>query len=188
MVAREVTERGEIAVDPSDESDVESSSESESDALCRDTRLEALWSPPAVMTVGEPACGGEGLGESVSLTASFSDCLRQANQVDQRFFSSALEKNIMVSSSGVCKLTEPSEEQDEPGVKIGRERTEWAVSTGVLGAFARRDAERDLGRRDAAVGAACAEAVELESDLPPRARERAEAKERMLEKGKYEKV
>lgn len=54
------------------------------------------------------------------------------------------------------------------------------VSTGVLGAFAKRVVERDLTRRGAGTGVDCAEDVEALSDLPPRLSERAEAKGRIL--------
>ena len=113
------------------------------------------------------------------MTASLSDDLRRLNQFGQRFFSSVLKKGIIASSSGVCRLAEPSDEQLEPGVSAGRERIDVDVSTGVLGAFAKRDVERDLARRGKLVGVDWADVVELDSDLPPRPNDRAEAKERM---------
>lgn len=180
--------RVEITVEPfvfSDDSDeVPSSASSESDTLCRGMRGNGLCWLSRILPA-DTGCGAEPsvlVSTGPSVAWPLSDGFRQPNQVDQRFFSSDLENGgIRPSSSGVRKLAEPSEEQDEPGVKTGRERRAGpVVSRGVLGAFAKRDAERDLATRGPVVGADGADVVEVVSDLPPRPRASAEANWRIF--------
>ena len=180
----------EVPVYSDDSEDVCSSSSEESGGLCRSSRCVALCCFCRSPLVASACCGGELpalSGSSVGLELPFSDCLRKPNHVNRRFFSSGLSLDlrkggITASSSGVCKLADPSEEQEEPGVSWGRERTEVAVSTGVFGAFAKREVERDLARRGTGPdrGGTVEEEegeVEAKSDFPPRPNERADAKE-----------
>ena len=104
--------------------------------------------------------------------------------------------NVVVSSSGVRRLPEPSEDAEEPAVRTGRTRGGLSVSTGVFGALEERVMERILARRGAGIdvgGAVCvewecddadadameAEAEALSVDLPPRPLENADAMERI---------
>ena len=88
----------------------------------------------------------------------------------------------MLSSSGVWRLAEPSDDDEEPGVRRGRGGgmggLEGEMATGCFGALEKREMERCLGRRAEDGPDGSAETFEPASDLP-RLMLRTDAKGRM---------
>lgn len=91
--------------------------------------------------------GRRSLGALASATTTVAarwEAFDRLSQLDHRFLDSDCGNMIIASSSGVRMLAEPSDEEEEPGLKGGRRRGEGSVITWVFGALS-RNVDRDLG-------------------------------------------